>query len=244
MAFVQSGTANLGDLTATTATATFGSNLTAGNLIVVAFTWDNSGGTTITSVVAGSDTLSQLGTTINDVGNGQAFACFYKEGITGGGNTVVVTWGSTQAFRRIAAVEHSGLATTAALVDHNQRAAFSATTGTDNATVGTVTPTATSQLIVSAICVVNQIETYSAGTGYTKRVQAPGTGTQAEVSFEDSTAASTSAQSATWTLNTATTSGAEAYVGVFALPGGGAPIVSPPLLSSAQSYAAHRAASI
>lgn len=242
-AYVQSISPNLGDASITTATATLGSNLTAGNFAVAAFTWDTAGGTAVTSVAAGSDTFTQLGPTIG-IGNGQALAVYYRENLTGGGNTIVLTFGTGHAFVRMAVAEYSGLATSSSLVGapatHD---AFAVSTATDNATVGTVTPTATGQLVLGVICIIDQSnETYSAGTGFTQRVQSFGV-TGAALAIEDRAAATTSAQSATWTVTAGTTVGGEAYAAVFALPGGGSTIVSPVRVFGA-SYAAQRAASI
>lgn len=226
-AFVQKQQASGGGASGSSIAATFGSNVTAGNLIVMCVTWDYSGAGDVTSISdTRSSTWTQIGATQQDTPNTQKSRFYYAQNIpTSGAETVTVNFSNTPASRTIVVGEYSGIVTSSALVSSGIRANFSATTATDNATTNpnSATPTATGQLVVGMFLETNGVSgaNITGGSNFNDRAT-DGTGAGAPViNLEDRSAPSTSAIDATWTLGVSSTSHCTALVAVFAEAAGG-----------------------
>ena len=93
----------------TTIAKAFGSNVTAANLIAVWGGWGTID-TTVTCADTQSNSYTQKTKTWDDT-NGQGHVQFYAANITGGANTVTITFGDSVTYRRIGVMEISGLQT-------------------------------------------------------------------------------------------------------------------------------------
>lgn len=149
----------------TTVTAAFGSNVTAGNMIVVTI-YSNKGLTSIT------DSLSHTyqTATVNTDGSTYVFGCYYVPNITGGANTVTATLTAAHTFALLTIQEYSGCATASPL--DQATFAFQTTpgTGANAITTGNVTTTTNGQLLFGACGSTEAFTaTVSAGTSYTIR---------------------------------------------------------------------------
>lgn len=163
IAYVQS--ANGQAFSGTTVAATFGSNVTAGNLIVITL-YANKGLTSI------ADTLTHTYSTAtaNTDGSTYVFGCYYVANISGGANTVTATLTAAHTFALMTVQEYSGAATSSPL--DQATFAFQATpgTGANAITTGNVTTTTDGQLIFGAAGSTEaNTATVSAGTNYTIR---------------------------------------------------------------------------
>jgi hypothetical protein len=178
----------------------FGSNVTAGSLVVAAISWDSGAGDTRTlSSVSDGTAWTILGTTV-DTTNHQTCAFAYRQNHPGGATTVTATISTTTDFRRISLAEYAGVATTGAYDTgsfHGQ--GTSNTTGSNNVSAGTaVTPTAAGAIVIGAVMdTANGSNTQTAGTGFTKRV------VFGLCAIEDQIQTSAAAVTATWTFGTA-----------------------------------------
>src|SRR3989304_7311962 len=105
MAYVQGAAgSNIGE--DADATAAFGSNVTAGNLIVVSFYLNENG--TVSSVADGLGNTYTLVDSIENVINGVTHYKYHAENISGGACTITVTMSATRLIH-IAAEEYSGM---------------------------------------------------------------------------------------------------------------------------------------
>jgi hypothetical protein len=180
--------------------ASFGSNVTAGSLVVAAISWDvgPSNNRTLLDVSDGTS-WTVLGTTM-DTTNHQGVALAYRQNHPGGATTVTATFSTLTDYKRIVLAEYAGVATTGAYDTgsyHGQ--ATTNTTAANNVTPGTaVTPTAAGAIVIgAAMDTANASNTQTAGTGFTKRLSA------GLCAIEDQIQTSAAAVTATWTFGTA-----------------------------------------
>jgi len=163
---VQGGISADGTGTATTTVALTLSGIGVGNSVCGAVSYDSSGGATITSVKDNKGNTYTLGDTVNDAGNNQALTSFYLIGATNGPSTITATISVAVTFRRILADEFSGIT-----VNDGHTGQFQAApgTGTNAISSGSITPTASGDLIYGATVNTNGATgaNFTAGTGYT-----------------------------------------------------------------------------
>lgn len=150
----------------TTVGATFGSNVTAGNLIHVFILYRTSEGT-------GHSVADSLGNTYTLIaqpvrGNRQ-MAHYYAANIAGGACTVTLTTPNSNQFRSLAVVEISGLDTVTPLDVHSSNVQETPGTGTDAVVSGAATATAAGYLSAAGIQVgdIGSGGPPAAGTGFT-----------------------------------------------------------------------------
>lgn len=144
IAHVQS-TGNKSDAYDSSITATFGSNVTTGNLIVVtAFTGL---GQTVSSV---TDGLSNTYSEAVSAASGQ-FKIYYAENITGGADTVTANFSDGANFRAISIHEYSGADTTAPFdVGAGASSSRTGVASTDGNYTDNITTAVANELIVAA----------------------------------------------------------------------------------------------
>ncbi len=153
---------------APTVAQSFASNVTAGNLIVAAVSWEPTGINTVTC----SDNRNNSYTTVNVWNDGtqdQALAICFAPNAVAGATTVTATIGDgTQGrpFRRIIISEYSGVATVAPLDASNGIGGAVATPATSS---GSVLPSLNGDLIYGAIKDTTSSTTITAGAGFTQR---------------------------------------------------------------------------
>lgn len=192
---------------ASTIVQAFGSNVTAGNLIYVAVSWDHSGGGGGDEQLSSmADSLGNTYTQITnchkyDAGNTQVATAYYAPAILGGANTVTATFLGSRAFRRLVVVEYSGLLTVGPLdASGGQVQNPGPGTGTDALTSGSVTAGNNGELVVGQIMSTGGYAgTMSAGTSFTKRAFFNNSGTSAEMAVEDRVLSLSGLVAATWT---------------------------------------------
>lgn len=145
----------------------FSTNNTAGNTIIVAFSWG--GSDTATCSDTRGNTYANA-TFDYDSSNGQALGVCYASNIAAGANTVTVTrvGGGSVGYRRIIVHEYSGLLA-ASPVDDSATNIANGTTGTDNITSTSVTTTVNGGLIFGVVMDDDGTTGISAGTGFTQR---------------------------------------------------------------------------
>lgn len=162
-AHVQSAQGSYGG--STSATATFGSNVTTGNLIVVFVDVNSVTATINTPTDTGGNTYTALDTT---TGLNSRTKGFYAKNVTGGSSFGVTATLGAGAFGSISVHEASGLDTTAPLDQHVGNAQTSVATTTDAVTSTAVTTTTAGQYIAGRTTQDN-VEgiTVTQGTGYT-----------------------------------------------------------------------------
>lgn len=168
--YIQGANATVDTPAATTIAATFPFNVTAGNLIAVAVSWETNVTTTMTCTDTRGNTYTNTAVW-NDATLTQGLSICYTIGGSSGADTVTVTLGSTGgAFRRLVINEYSGVATTSP-VDGTPAGVggIVATTGTDAVTSGSITTTLGGDLIFAAVMDTTSSGTVSPGTGYTQR---------------------------------------------------------------------------
>jgi murein DD-endopeptidase MepM/ murein hydrolase activator NlpD len=153
----------------------FTSNNTAGNLIVAMVSWDNANTNSMTC----SDSQGNYYTTAllsKDTTNQDDIAICYAADIKGGANTVTATFGANSNILVLAVHEYSGVATTNPLDVSNSNIA-NGTSGTNGYTAGSATTTTNGDLIFGTMQDdTSTTGTLTAGTNYTKRIQASNTG--------------------------------------------------------------------
>lgn len=160
IAFVQ-GTGNFASGAGATLTAAYGSNVTAGNLLIVAGYSSNA---SVTPTLAVSDTQGNAWTSACEVsgwgGTPQDAQIFYAIAKTTGANTVTLTTSGSDTFRRVCIHEYSGCDT----LDQ-----VSTNTGASGTTVssGNVTTTVAAELLFGWM--ISGSGVTSAGSGETLR---------------------------------------------------------------------------
>lgn len=145
--------------TGTTATCSFASNVTAGNFIAVHVS-SAVAANTPTDTRGHTYVASQAETVVNASNRTRLF---YVPNITGGANTVTVTFGSSSAWI-LNIVEYSGVKLTSPLLHINASTGF----GTA-ASSGSVTTTIADTLLLSSGVIENPAgDTIAAGSGWTE----------------------------------------------------------------------------
>ena len=193
-AHVQSPTAVTGS-SGTTLAIAYGSNVTAGNLLVCHI-YANHG---ISGV---ADSRSQTFTSAVNVTDGATYslATFYYANTTGGADTVTVTFAGAITYASLQCSEYSGVATASPLDQTASNSQTDPGTATDAVTSGSVTTTTNGQLIVGfSTALVVGAGTLSAGTNYTGRTNVFG-----DTLYADRVQTSAGSIAATFTTNHAT----------------------------------------
>lgn len=180
---------SVGDDPGTVATDTlaYASNVTAGSLLILAARH----GSATASVSSVTDTLGNTWTLAKrmDDPSGHSHNIWFANSPTGGANTVTINIDETQSLRWIV-LEYSGLGT--ASIDVSTSSIGSGT----SADTGGVTPTQSNVLAFSA-CDVNGVSGFTAGSGYTERVEVA-----TKIAAQDKVVASPSSITGAWTLDT------------------------------------------
>lgn len=183
-------------------------------------------GSVTPSVSDGTNTYTQLGTTLVDVATGSSYALFECKNTAAG--TVTVTFTLTSpgaAFRTMTIARYSGADTSVAGIAASQGQSAPGTTpnGTDKVTSGNLTPGSQPGTLVGFGYDDSGSSTLSAGTGFTTR----GTMANQDAAFgtasrvEDIAITSTAAVAATFTI-TAGTDNFTAFAVFFPDAAGGA----------------------
>src|SRR5229473_6651810 len=191
--------------TATTISATFASNVLAGNLIAVYVTYDGTG--TLNSVTDSLGNTYTIVQTISDGTHVQKSATAYAKNIAGGANTVTAPFASAICCRLIIAHEITG-ADTAAPLDGGLGVGFSGQVqaapgnGANAVTSGNMTTVTNGDYIFGATSDSSGLttQTISAGTGETIRVNSSGATGNATAS-EEKIQATAGAVASTFTFN-------------------------------------------
>jgi hypothetical protein len=152
---------------ATTVAATFGSNVTAGNLIHVFTLYRDAGegqGHSVSDSLGNTYTLIATVTRTNRI-----MSHYYAANISGGACVVTLTNPNSNQFRSLAVVEISGLDTTSPLDVFNSNVQETPTTGTDAVVSGSATATAAGYLSAAGIQVadIGGGVPPNSGTGFT-----------------------------------------------------------------------------
>lgn len=148
--------------TNTTVPVVLNVNETSGNTNVVAIGWGDITHTVSSVTDSHSNTYTQIGTTITN-GTGLRQAFYYSKNITGGGNTVTVTFNGPAAFPDAIVAEYSGLDTTAPLD------VFNSALGSGTAAASTPVQIASANELLVGIGATTNAFT-AAGGGFTNRV--------------------------------------------------------------------------
>lgn len=146
----------------------FSSNNTAGNLIVVAVTWDSATNSTFSCSDSRGNTYASP-IIQNDPGNNQAIGVCWAANIAAGANTVTATWPGNPSFRGMSISEYSGVSTTDAF-DVSAKNDSTGNTAANNITSTSAITTVDGALIYGATMNTDAgVNTVTAGTGFTKR---------------------------------------------------------------------------
>lgn len=193
-AHIQSPTPVTGS-SGTTLAIAYGSNVTAGNLLVCHI-YANHG---ISGV---ADSRSQTFTSAVNVTDGATYslATFYYANTTGGADTVTVTFAGAITYASLQCSEYSGVATSSPLDKFASNSQTTPGTGANAVTSGSVTTTTDGQLIVGwSTALTVGAGTTSAGTGFTGRTNVFG-----DTLCEDQVQTSAGGIAATFTSTSAT----------------------------------------
>jgi hypothetical protein len=186
----------------TTITNTFGSNVTAGSLLVACGV-GGADGSTQTYSSTGGPTWNKIAQFSDTGGSGEAISIGYSMAAPAGATTVTLTFASATQFKALAIGEYSGAASSAAL-DKNTTGLTTGLTATP--TDSSMTTIADGELIVCCLLFRNATRPASVGAGYT----AIGTIDNSIVNFgaEDRIQATQGAIAPTWTLTAGTAASA------------------------------------
>ncbi|HSX34101.1 MAG TPA: hypothetical protein VLF62_00465 [Candidatus Saccharimonadales bacterium] len=187
------------DVAGTTAPVAFPVNVTAGNFIVVAISWDTTPTQSFSCADTRGSTYTNIGTVWNDATNTQGMSICYAPNITGGANTVTVTFGASVNFRRVVVSEYSGVATSNPVDVYGGIGAATTTATTDGTAPSNITTTQDGDLIFGASNLTAALRGYSAGTNFTQRMY---TNTK-DVAVEDRQQPQAGSVTAPWTMITA-----------------------------------------
>jgi hypothetical protein len=162
LTYVQSSSTG-SDAGAGSISQSFSTNAVAGNMIVVAVSWDTStGNTTAPTITDSQGNTYTRATYANDTRHNQALAVFYAPAIKGGADTITATFPVSQSYRRLLIQEYAGLAGT---VDVTSSNIGTGSVPTSNA----ATTTTAGDLIFGAFMDDSGTTSISAGTGFTQR---------------------------------------------------------------------------
>lgn len=137
-----------------------------GSWVVVTY---GNGSTIATTITDGTNTYTQIGTTINDATHGQSMAQFYSNDVAAGTPTVSFILVGTADFRGMFVLPIHGLDNTATPVGGGQLQSAPGS-GTDAITSGNITPLAQPAFFGGFAFNDNSgSETFVGGTGFTDR---------------------------------------------------------------------------
>lgn len=201
---VQSTHTETGGATGNSLALAYGSNITAGALLLVAVSWDYGGG----SFSSISDTLvsswNLIGSEQDDASTSTAMRTYYAYNTGAGANTVTANFSAAVAFRALAIAEYSGAATATVPLDQTAIVTTGSTsTGTDGTATGNITPSVDGALVAALIQTTTSGPTCDAGTSYTERVDGLTAGAGGGFELEDFTQATAAAIPGRWTIGTA-----------------------------------------
>jgi RHS repeat-associated protein len=177
----------------TSFTVAFNANTTVGNAIVVSLTWGSTN-TTITATDSQGNTFQEAIQEYDSVNPDlQGAAIFYATNIKGGADTITINFADQVAWVTAAVHEYSGLANA---LDVSVGALGSGTSPSSSS----VATTANGDLIFGAVVedINGTADTYTPGSGFTKRVDL---GSTAGFADEDRIQPSAGSTAATWTLS-------------------------------------------
>lgn len=200
---VQAPTIAAATASATTITNTFGSDITAGSLLV-AFAAGSSGATQTMSST-GAPTWTKIAQFTETGGSGNDISIHYCLNAPGGATTVTCTYSVSSSFRALVVAEYSGVATSAAL-DKNTTGLETAATSTPTDTA--MVTTANGELVVSALQFRNATSPASAGSGYSMIAVDQASGVGVDFGAEDQIQATAGSIAPTFTLTTASAASA------------------------------------
>lgn len=176
----------------------FPTNVTAGNFIVAAASWDSA----TTTVMSCSDNRGNSYTVVNVwnyVGDGQTLAICYAPNVAAGATTVTAALGGGAAFRRMVISEYSGVATSNPVDVYTGVTGSSSVTTTDGVTSGSVTTTLNGDLIFGAVMDTTGSTGITPGTGFLGR----GYANTKDLVVEDKQLPTAGSAAATFTFSTA-----------------------------------------
>lgn len=192
------GGSNSEDGSGNTIAASYSPSNTVHSLLVAEIAWASNA--TLASVTdTAGNTWHLIGSPVWDT-NDQSTQLAYAEDAVGGANTVTATLaaGASRLYRRIILSEYSGVVTSGALDQWIGQAQANNTTANNVTSGATGTLAQADELVVSGTMDVNNgANVLSAGTGYTKRLEA------GLAALEDKQVSSTAPVSGTWTYGTA-----------------------------------------
>ncbi|HEY6271777.1 MAG TPA: hypothetical protein VIX19_07275, partial [Terriglobales bacterium] len=147
----------------------FSQSTVVGDLIVVAVTWGSNPAASITASDTQRNTYS-LATSEWDSVNHEGLAILYSPNTRGGADTVRVSFGASDNYRRIIVSEYSGVAATNPLDVSSKNISTGASTSANGAASGAATTTTNGDLIFGAVTDDSgNFGNISAGTGFTER---------------------------------------------------------------------------
>ena len=180
--FVQSA-GQLNETGSATMSQSFSSPVTAGNAIIVAVSWGDNAAPSISA----SDSLGNpyfLATSSWDTTNNQGLAILYSTNIRSGTDSVTVSFGQLDEYRRIIVSEYSGIAPSSPL-DATAGRFAPGTRATNGATSTAGTTTTAGDLIFGAVTDDSgHVGNISAGTGFTRRFTLNNVDTATEDTFQ------------------------------------------------------------
>lgn len=161
-----SGSTN--DASGNNLTRAYTSNVTSGNLLAVAISWDTASTTfTFTCSDSRGNSYTNIGQNWLDAANEQATSVCYATANSSGANTVTVTWPASVSFRRIIVSEYSGVATINPVDVVQGVGGGTATSGTNGVSSGSAVTTQNGNLIYGIVQDTSGFSTaITAGTGF------------------------------------------------------------------------------
>ena len=196
-AIVQEKQNDIGGSGGTTMTVTPDSNVTAGNLIHVAITYDYSLGQSDSVTDNLSNTYTQINA-VNDTTHTQRIVSYYAKNINGGAATITLNTPNSNTFRGIVIREISGCDTASPLDGNNINWQATPGTGTDALVSGNDTNTVTAFMSAGSVR-TSGAGAPTAGTGFTSSALAFFTSAAGGGRLESKASVSVATQQATLT---------------------------------------------
>ncbi len=227
--FIQKGSAaNDGYLSSLP--VSFPANTQAGDLIVVALSWDTSGGAQ-PSVSDSQGNKYLIATSGNNTALQQGTAIFYAPAVKGGGDTVKASFSVSASYLRLVIQEYAGVAATNPVDVTAQSIETRGTSAADGVTSGSALTTASGDLVFgTAMAYSGKTTRIAAGTGFTERAVAHN-GADNPLATEDRIQSEAGTIAATFTFSAPRSY--QAQMVAFKEAGGGLPIA--PVITSATS---------
>jgi len=164
VAYVQ-GANMTSDSAASSIARAFTTSNTAGNLIIAAVSWGNSGGVTCSDSQGNAYAVA---TTQTDSVYNQSLAICYAPNVKGGANTVTANFSGAPVYRRLLIQEYQGIALVDP-VDVVAKNVANGTTATNGITSTSAVTTSSGDLIFGAVIDAVDLTSITAGTGFTQR---------------------------------------------------------------------------